>query len=317
MVVINLTFGGLAILPVSIWVIFHNIIGLGTIWGSLHSTTLLWENLRLSLVKILLWFVPLFIIPEPFLRNPVIPLGVVILVLLFLSTKKEGLAWVVSATSPQTLPTVLYLPVSILGLIFFIATADHKSLESDRYYVGLLPSVSVFILLTLEHIILPRIKLKPRLSNGLVFLIFLLWSMYPIHELWDFINTSHRNQAIPVYNIHNTEAVRKSQTLGYVRDLLNRNSDVTLYSNIPGSVWFMTRHEARLLPWLSKGSPFDEIMIDSLKGWPDSQGVYVIWIKPDVYEVTVTPDELSQVASLSLLFSNPDGDVYFAVRQWK
>lgn len=315
MILDNLIFGSLSILPLAAWIIFHNIIGYGTFWGNLASIVLPWENLRLSLVKMLSWFIPLRFIPELVIKNPLLPLAIVFLLFMVFNRRKEWQAWGQAALSPRLFPTLLFLPVSILGLMVSIATADHVDLRSDRYYVGLLVPVLAWLYVTAEHLVHPHIKLRPATINVLSAMIFIIWSIYPVHEIWEFVIASRQNNGIAAYNIYNTKEVRNSETIAFVNELLAKNDEINLYSNNPNSVWFITRHTVKLLPWLNKGIPFDATVANNLSGWPGEQAGYIVWLKPDHFEVTVTPDELTQVARLELVFSSFDGDVYYVQKK--
>ena len=138
-----------------------------------------------------------------------------------------------------------------------------------------------------------------------------MWSLYPIHEIQGFLIKTRQNNSVAAYNLHNTKEVRESEAIAFAKELLVKNKDINLYSNIPNSVWFITRHTVKLLPWLSKGISFDATIARTLSGWPAEQDGYIVWLKPDYFEVTVTPDELAQVAKLELVFSSQDGDVYY------
>jgi hypothetical protein len=311
MILDNLIFGFLSIFPLAVWIIFHNMIGYGTFWGDLDAQVLPWENLRLSLIKMLIWFMPLRFIPELVIKNPLLPLGIIFLTLIIFNRQKNWQAWWQAAISPRVFPTLLFLPVSMLGLMASIATADHVDLQSDRYYAGLLIPVLAWLFITAEHLVYPHIKLRPTTINALLLLILILWSFYPIHEIREFIIESRQNNAVAAYNLYNTTEVRNSEAIAFTKDLLAKNEDINLYSNIPNSVWFITRHDVKLLPWLNKGAPFDATFANTLSGWPGERDGYIVWIKPDYFEVTVTPLELAQVARLELVFSSQDGDVYY------
>ncbi len=315
MILDNLIFGPLSILPLAAWIIFHNMIGYGTFWGDLDAKVLLWENLRLSLVKMLIWFIPLRFIPELIIKNPLLPLAITFLLLVLSNKRNNWQAWWQAAISPRVFPTLLFLPVSILGLMVSIATADHMDLQSDRYYAGLLIPVLAWSFVTAEHLVHPHIRLRPTTINGLFIIIFSVWSLYPIYEIQEFLIKTRRNNSVAAYNLHNTKEVRNSEAIAFAKDLIKKNEDINLYSNIPNSVWFITRHAVKLLPWLSNGIPFDATIANTLSSWPGEQDGYIIWIKPDYFEVTVTPDELAQVARLELVFSSQDGDVYYVQKK--
>jgi hypothetical protein len=135
------------------------------------------------------WFVPYLEFLMPVLTRPLIPLGVLALLLLLLNRKSpgNGRAWLQMFTAPSVYPTMIYAIVYFVALAFTVVTADHRDLFSDRYYVILLVPTAIFILFTFEKLVLPHLKLSPQqLQMGLV-LIFALWSVYPFYSFREYL----------------------------------------------------------------------------------------------------------------------------------
>lgn len=310
MILENLKFGIPASLPLALWIIGHNL-GYGVIGGNPSNLVQPWENTRMSLLKIMHWFIPIQFFPNLVIRNPWILLLALFLILLLLNKRRDWFKWREAILSPYTFPAILFFFLSILTLIYSISTPDHRLLESDRYYVGLLVPTLVLIFITWEYLIFPHLKLKQNLSNKILILLFILWSIYPLYGFQNFIKKSQHDGGVASYNTTNTRETRDSKIINYLDTLLNENTNIALYSNDPRSVWFVTRQDVQLLPWLVKGKAFDSVMAGKLASWPPQKEAYVIWLIPDSYEVTVTPDELSHVTIMNLIYSAPDGNIYF------
>lgn len=144
----NLKFGIPSSLPLAIWIIGHNL-RYGIVAGNPSNIIQPWENMRMSLLKFLNWFIPVQIFPNPVFRHPWILIVVVSFILLALNKRKDWLKWWEGILSPYAFPTILFFILSILTLIFSISTPDHRSIESDRYYVGLLVPVLILVFLHL------------------------------------------------------------------------------------------------------------------------------------------------------------------------
>ncbi|MFN8460499.1 MAG: hypothetical protein U0X93_01825 [Anaerolineales bacterium] len=68
-------FGMLSLLPIAAWIWFHNIGQYDSFWGVSGSIVDPLENLRLSLAKILHWFLPYHPLLQPLFDNPWIVVG--------------------------------------------------------------------------------------------------------------------------------------------------------------------------------------------------------------------------------------------------
>ncbi len=57
---------------------------------------------------------------------------------------------------------MVYAAVYFIALALTVITNDHRNLFSDRYYVILLVPTAIFILLTFDKLVLPRLNVSPR-----------------------------------------------------------------------------------------------------------------------------------------------------------
>src|SRR5512138_771778 len=98
--------GAASILPLAWWLLVHNIMTYGSLWGVGPQTVDAWENTSLALTKMLHWFVPYLTILMPVLMRPLIPLGILALLLLLFNRKSpaQGRAWLQSFTVPAVYP---------------------------------------------------------------------------------------------------------------------------------------------------------------------------------------------------------------------
>ncbi|MBK9928065.1 MAG: hypothetical protein IPP66_22575 [Anaerolineales bacterium] len=306
----SLKFSILSSLPIAAWIFWHNYLKYGAIAGNPYNTFLPSENVRASLIKIIRWFIPFQLLPDFLVTYPWVLLIGLVLVLLLINKIKDWKTWWDAIYSPYILPIIMYFIVSFIGLTYTVATFDHKDIESDRYYITILLPVLIMIFITWEQLIFPHIKLKPQVVDKILFVLFMIWSIYPLHGFQEFISESRQINGVTSYNTINSHDLRNSETLKQLNSLLSKDDTVALYSNDPLSVWFYTHHDAFLLPKLHKETTPNDAEAKKLASWPPQAG-YVIWIKPDTFKETSTPDELSQIAKLELLYTNPDGEIYF------
>jgi hypothetical protein len=181
---------GLAsILPIGWWIVVHNIMTYGSLWGVGHQVIDVGANTSLALTKMLHWFVPYVAFLMPILTRPLIPLGAfaVLLVVLNRKSPENRQAWSASLTSPSVYPTLAYAIVYFVALALTVVTADHRDLFSDRYYVILLVPTGIFILLTFDRLVLPHLPVSFRQIQISLALIFALWSVYPFYSFNEYM----------------------------------------------------------------------------------------------------------------------------------
>src|SRR5207249_6715091 len=122
------------------------------------------------------WFVPYLTFLVPVLMRPLIPLGVLILILLMINlrSKENGRAWIQTFTAPSVYPTVVYALIYFTALSLTVVTADHRDLFSDRYYIILLVPTAILILFTFDKLVLPHLNLSPQQVKLVLVLVFVL-----------------------------------------------------------------------------------------------------------------------------------------------
>ncbi len=185
----TLKFSTSASLPLVIWIIGHNL-QYGIIAGNPSNIVQPWENVRMSLLKILQWFIPSQLFIDQIIKYPWALFITFVLVLIIINKRNNWLSWWKAVMSPYAFPAILFFFLSILTLIFSIATPDHRLLESDRYYIGLIVPVLILIFTIWEYLVFPHLKIRQDLSNKMLILFFVLWSLYPCYQLKEFIEKS-------------------------------------------------------------------------------------------------------------------------------
>ncbi|MBO9367792.1 MAG: hypothetical protein J7555_03445 [Chloroflexi bacterium] len=298
-----------SLLPVGGWVYFHNLLRYHTFWGNDSPSLDVWVNFEYSLTKILHWFLPNHPRLKFILSHPTITLGVILLALLWIGKKERWAAWWRDMKRPDVFPTVFFLPLSLAGMAFTIVTDDHRSLYSDRYYVGLLAPGIVLLFVTLDNIILPRLRLEMGKARLLTVLLFLVWfSAYPTLSLSKYLSRCLVEGEASTYNFYNNRFFRENPAVAEIQSLAQAHPQATFYSNYADAIWFYTRKASPLMPHLS-GLTLEEFRI-RFAGWPGKQEGYILWFLPNEFKHVAPPEWLAEVANLELVYTSEHGLIY-------
>jgi len=298
---------GLAsILPIAWWIVVHNIMTYGSLWGVGPQVIDVGTNTLLALTKMLHWFVPYLSFLMPILTRPLIPLGVLVVVLLFINRKspENGRAWFDALKAPPVYPTMIYAVVYFVALALTVVTADHRDLFSDRYYVILLVPTAVLILLTLDTLVLPHLKISLQQSQIVLVLIFALWSVYPFYSFNEYLWEARAVGEPSGANMFNNRTYREMDIVREMQKIRREQPEATFYSNYSDAVWFYTRKPV---------SPSIIITDDqnvAQLNWPFDKPGYLIWFEPNEYKHYLPPEKIAEFANLELVFDGEGGKIY-------
>jgi hypothetical protein len=303
-------FGVLSILPIAAWIGFHNLGMYHSFWGVTGSIVDPLENLRLSLAKILHWFLPYHPALQPLFDHPW-AVAVVAAAILLLINKKEN--WRICARAMmQPLPLVswLFMIWTILGLMYSVTTEDHVDLFSDRYYAGLLSQVLIVLFTAIDTLILPHLRFNSKSIQYACAAVFAIWlALYPGWSLVKYVSRSMGIGEASGYNVYNNYKFHNHPLVGLMQSLAVEDPSATLYSNYTDGVWFFTRRESPVMP-RSFTMDSDEIA-QNYPGWPGDKPGYVFWFLPNsIYRSAVPPELLAQIADLELIYKLEEGEVY-------
>lgn len=301
--------GIFSIAPIFWWLVIHNIMTYGSLWGTSNDRTVdVVLNIELALTKMLHWFVPYLSVLMPVLTRPFIVLGVFALGLALINRKSRGswLVWFREFTVPSTYPTMIYAFVYFWAVALTIITSDHRYLHSDRYYVILLVPTMIFAFATYDQLIKPHIKLSAQQAAYALVVIFALWTIYPLYGLREYLVNALERGEPSDYNLFNTRAYHESQIVPAMQKLRENQPDAIVYSNYGDAVWFYTRKPVTILPIRDVAD-----LTIAYAGWPHVKAGYIVWFKPNEYKHYLAPEELAQFASLELVYTDASGDIYF------
>lgn len=296
-----------SVLPIGWWLIVHNIMAYGSLYGVGPQVIDVWTNTSLAFTKMLHWFVPYLTFLMPILMRPLIPLGMLALILLVINlrTKEDGRVWIQSFIAPFVYPTMVYAIVYFITLAFTIVTADHRDLYSDRYYVILLVPTAIVILLTFDKLVLPHLKLpSQQVQLGLIF-IFVLWSIYPLYSFREYLLEAREQGEPSGANMFNNQTYHEMAMIPEMQRLREEQPEKTFYTNYSDAVWFYTRKPVTPSLFVT-----DNPLV-TYAGWPFDKPGYIIWFEPNEYKHYLPPDKIAEFADVKLIYQGTGGKIYY------
>lgn len=294
-----------AMLPLGLWIVGHNYLVYDTLFGPRDYASMPWNNLVNSMENILNWFYPFYTVQAKFPYFHLIGFVFLAGILIQLNKKENWLDWLKAISASFVFPGVVFMLIYLITLIFTINYYEHRFPRYDRFEVVILPALLPLIFISLEYLVPPKVKAR----TGIIIFLFIVWLSYPVRDLYQYAMISHEN-GVSANNIYNLPSVRNSPSTKKAMELMLVDPQATLFSNNPAAVWFVARHDVFMPPFWEKKRKFDEAAKQQLRGWPGEGEAYLIWFIPDNFEIFATPQELSLIADVELVYRTTDGEIY-------
>jgi hypothetical protein len=304
-------FSLLSLLPIAAWIGFHNLGMYGSFWGVSGSIVDPFENLRLSLAKILHWFMPYHPALQFLFDYPWIVVGAITAVLLLINKRENWKRFFDAVMQPVPMSSLVFLVLTILGLMVSVTTEDHVDLFSDRYYAGLLSQVLILLFAILDTLVFSHLRnFNTKFVQYGIGAAFLVWlALYPGWSLVKYISESLIWGEASSYNVYNNYRFHNHPIVKSMQTIAAEDPSATLYSNYTDAVWFFTRRESPVMP-RSFTMDIEEIE-QNYAGWPGEETGYIFWILPNsIYRHAVPPELLAEIADLELMYELEEGEVY-------
>lgn len=306
-------FAALAVLPLVVWLLGHNYLLYGTVFGPRSYEDMLpWKNFVDSTSKILDWFYPYYSAQRLFPHHWIV-FPLLFIVLLIVSGKKARTLWFKSFLRPAVWPLVVFSFVYFAVLLYTVDFYDQKFVVSDRYQVVILIPVLVMIGLTIEKLLLFHFDPASKVFTAIALVIFSIFMVYPVYGVWKYTTLSRQHGEYS-YNLYNTRAFHESQVLNELKKILEDEPGATLYTNAPAAVWFFTGKTARPLPGTYNRWSKDEFKANMM-GWPYEKSGFVIWFDQSPYDIFYAPEDLSLIADMYTVYQASDGTIYYVSAQ--
>lgn len=303
-------FGVLTGLPTLLWVIFHNYLQTGILFG-VRLPPNPRGNLITTLEKAIHWFVPYSVTER-------LPEWVIVgLILLFLFTGNridDWKRWGGQLVSSKFLPSTVFLFFYVNVLIFNVSYSEVRWPFMDRIHIIILPALLAVGFVTFRELMPFYLRRKSRRSlQTAAILLFIVWLVYPLNNIQKTLRSAYFNGETSEYNLYNTRAQNESGLREFVASLSIEKTD-KIYSNYEPIAWFYTRRTILKLPQgpVSPEPPDPVEVLKNYPNWPGADGAgYVIWMKELGFkEYVLSPDQLASKANFELLFRHKQGDVY-------
>lgn len=302
---------GLSVVPTGAWIYFHNIRQYGTFWGNDSPPLDPWINFEFSLTKIMHWFLPYNPHLDFILYNPLIVLGMIALALVLIARRRDWANWWRTLWGANVFPVVFFLPLSLVGIALVIVTGDHQDPYSDRYYVGFLASVIILFFITLDTLILPRLRVDIGKGRAAVAVLFGIWLLlYPTYSMYKYISASMADGEVSNYNYYNRRVYNENPAIPVFNKLIAEHPEAAFYSNYADGMWFHTRRSTILMPRTSPEMDMTVIK-NNYSGWPGDKPGYILWFLPNEYKHVVPPRLLAEIADVQLVFASEHGRIYY------
>jgi len=302
----GLILGLASVIPIAWWLFVRNVMTYGSLYGVGPQTVDPWTNTSLALTKMLHWFVPYLTFLVPILTRPLIPLGLLALILLLMNRnrRENGRDWIRSLTASSVYPTLVYGIVYFAALSFTVVTSDHRDLFSDRYYVILLAPVAILVLLTFDRLIYPHLHFSPQLIQTGLVLMFVVWAVYPLYSFSEYLREAEEVGEPSGANMFNNRTYREMDLVAELQRLRRAHPGATIYSNYSDPVWFYTRQP--VVPSLN----VTENPGGAYAGWPADKPGYLVWFEPNEYKHYLPPERIAEFANVELIYAGKGGKIY-------
>jgi len=304
-------FGVSFLIPIGIWLIRNWIVSRTLFGPRAPSSFTLFDNLYYTYSTVFAWFLPERALQFDRVIFVVIIVGVLVSAI-YASCCKGPARTALIRDMVQPTQIGLFVAVYLAFLIVSSTTTAY-----DRIGTRLLSPISVPVIIVLVLVfdifliqidasgLSKRLARKTRPFASVLFALFL-------------IAVPARNALVSVKGKveqgaggYNTRSWRQSETIQYLQTSLF--PDVTIYSNRPDALFFLTGLQAKSMPhktfYNSKKLADD---LSALEGkWPEQPGSYLI-VFEEGRSYLFAIDELRTIADISLVSELSDGEIYIA-----
>lgn len=314
MVVKGLVFGLFSIAPLLAWMLLYNLGVHGAFWGSIeHKVFLPWVNVQWGLAKMLHWFIPYyqplrFLFDRPF----ILAAGLLLLLGLF-NRRSHWLAWLRRLSGKPAYPVMVFGLVYFTALAVTASTLDHKGLESDRYYPGLIVTVLVLVFAGLRELVFPHFGAASGKIRLAILVLFLVWLSYPVFSFYKYARAALVEGEPSISNYYNNRKYAEMPLMEQAARMLESEPGAVFYSNYPDALWFHLRADVDGAPRYAVSNPPEgalDRVLEQIAGWPGDRPGYLVWFTPNIYNHVLPPEDLARVADMQLVYEEDSGQIW-------
>ena len=303
-------FGVLSGLPILLWVLFHNYMRSGILFGVRLPPNYL-GNLQVTIEKAAHWFLPATL-------TNLIPAWALVLVILFFlaigNRPTDWKRWSYSLVGPHFLPGLIFFFLYMGILVFNVSYSEVRWPFMDRIHIILLPALLALMFLTIRELTPSLIRnFSSRTLRIASVMIFVLWLSFPLYNLQKYVSRAIPQGETSEYNMYNISVLRESGIKEFF-DSKPTISDQKIYSNYEAAAWFLTRRSITKMPHGETRERFVNAaeVLKKFPAWPGKDGDgFVIWIDELSFKPYVLhPDQLAERAEFRLVHWSKGGEIF-------
>ena len=305
--VVNIKFGSFSSAPFLLWVVGRNYRLTHTFWGqrNLGEINPL-ENAAFSYQRISGWLFPSSITKR--IDLVFLLAGIVILLVIF-NRKNEWQVWLIATIKTRNIIFPVFAMVYAIFITFTTFTGDHIDSFDDRYQLILFIPLMIIFLIALDNLVLPHLGYYNKIPSAILIAFFGLWFAYQGFLIYRFIDASFQN-GVDRYNVYNIADLHRSGFIGEL-EIFDFDNNLSIYSNNAAAVYFFTQQQVENSLYDTEHFiASDEYLLSPPRNWPDHSNGYLVWFTPNTKRNYFSPDQLSRIVNLRLLFKEGDGAIY-------
>ena len=302
-------FGAVSLTPFLLWTLGRNYRLYGTLFGSQEMEYVsIADNLAFTYAKVVHW-----LLPNTLAKH--LPMGVIGLVLLvtllLINRKADWLRWAKRWFSAPFLPILVFSIIYLVAITLTVYTADHAITDfyDDRYQSPLFFILLTGLFMTLDELVLVHIKeSRQKIANWAIVILFTVWAFYPAWILYRFTTQSIENGVV-AYNNYNTRQLNETDLVKFIRKY-PFDPSLPIYTNYNEALYLLADRTSLLSPkdYQHYGAK-EDYLLEHYQSWPPEPAVYVVWFRSNEKKNYYSPDQLSKVANVELLYKQKDGQV--------
>ncbi len=292
-------FGGVASVPFSGWFV-RNWVVVGTILGADQRSSppfYPYFNLIETVETLLSWYLPYFQIHD-----------------LILSSTFVGFSFVWRQKFWQRVKSFL-IPVDPIRLfIFFFSVFMWISVQREmvrmepRFLFALYIPLTFLLFKGFEKLIQKlEVRYSSKIANGILVILFAIWSIFPISSLIFRTQTQLAEGA----GGYNTDLWRQSETLHYLSQL-ELQANTTVYSNSYDAIYVLTDIQAKKSPQkiYDAPPPITDAERIAQGTWPETSQAYLVWFFQNNRAAIYTLGELLELVEMERVGEFDDGKIF-------
>ena len=229
---------------------------------------------------------------------PVFVLSLAIGLIIGLEYKQN---WMKLSNLRQVFPMLLLI-TAYAGALLLVLTPS-GSIHDPRYLTPIFVPVTLLLLILAENILKPFLgRLSPKYVNGLFIAVLAIWLIYPIRATIPIVSSQ-----IEKGSRYTSEVWNNSETIQYLLQHRELESECTIYTNGPDAIYFLTELKTKMSP------DTDKSLLNGL--WPQESKICLVWFDNITRSYLYPSEELMSIVNFEETIRFQDGAIFFYSRK--